>query len=245
MKRLARFALASLSLASVSLAFPMLAHAADGYVTGNVNLRAGPDVGYPLIDVIPAGTEVDVQGCTEDWEWCDVIVYGNRGWVVGNYVEYEYRDRPVLLPAYGAQIGIPIVTFVIGTYWDNYYRDRPFYRERGRCYRRPTVHRPAPPPMRHPYRPRPSLHGAPGHGRPSVNRPLPPVAPRPAQYGAPNHRRPGDNRRPATASPNHAGHPAPAARPAAAHNPSAQPRQGKPRQTDKDRKDHRGDDHGH
>ena len=79
MKYLTRFILASVSLASLSLAVPALAHAADAYVTGNVNLRAGPDPAYPLIDRIPAGTEVDVQGCTDGWEWCDVIVFGNRG----------------------------------------------------------------------------------------------------------------------------------------------------------------------
>lgn len=42
MKRLVRLALASLSLASASLAFPTLAQAADGYVAGNVSMRAGP-----------------------------------------------------------------------------------------------------------------------------------------------------------------------------------------------------------
>jgi uncharacterized protein YraI len=153
MKRLTRFAVATLSLTAASLALPALAQAAEGYVTGNVNLRAGPDPGYPRIALIRAGTYVDVLGCTEGWEWCDVIVYGDRGWVAGNYVEYEYRDRPVLLPAYGAQIGVPIITFVIGNYWDSHYRGRPFYRERDRWYRRPIVHRPPPPSMRYPYRP--------------------------------------------------------------------------------------------
>jgi uncharacterized protein YraI len=178
MKYLIRSAWISLSLAALSLAVPALAQAADGYVTGNVNLRAGPAPDYPLIALIPAGTEVDVQGCTDGWEWCDVIAYGNRGWVAGNFVEYDYQDRPVLLPAYGAQIGIPIVTFVIGSYWDNHYRNRPFYRERSRWYRRPIVRRPPPPPLRHPYRP-PS-HGSPGHrqppgppSRPISHRPLP------------------------------------------------------------------------
>ncbi len=57
MKRLVWSALA------LSLAIPMLAYAADGYVTSNVNLRAGPDPSYPLVDQLPASTEVDVQGC--------------------------------------------------------------------------------------------------------------------------------------------------------------------------------------
>ena len=155
MKRLTRLALASLSLASLSLAFPALAQAADAYVTGNVNLRAGPDPDYPLIDQIPAGTEVSVQGCTDGWEWCDVIVFGDRDWIAGNYIEYEYEDQPVLVPEYGARIGIPIITFVIGDYWDHYYRSRPFYRDRDRWYSRPISRRPPPPPMSHPYSGRP------------------------------------------------------------------------------------------
>jgi uncharacterized protein YraI len=155
MKRPVLFAIASLAAASASLLAPALARAADAYVTGNVSLRAGPDPDYPLIDQIPAGTEVDVQGCTEGWEWCDVIVYGDRGWVAGNFIEYEYQDQPVLLPAYGARIGIPVVTFVIVDYWDHYYRDRPFYRERDRWYGRPVVRRPPPPPISRPYRGRP------------------------------------------------------------------------------------------
>ncbi|HWX66987.1 MAG TPA: SH3 domain-containing protein [Rhodanobacter sp.] len=170
MKRLTRFALASLSVAS--LAFPVLAQAqADGYVTGNVNLLAGPDPDYPLIDQIPAGTEVSVQGCTDGWEWCDVIVYGDRGWIAGNYIEYEYQDQPVLLPEYGAQIGIPIVTFVIGNYWDHYYRSRPFYRERDRWYGRPISHRPPPQPMNRPYSGRPMMPAGGGnHPAPQYQR---------------------------------------------------------------------------
>jgi uncharacterized protein YraI len=176
MKRPILFAIASLAAAAMSLLVPTLAHAADAYVTGNVNLRAGPDPSYPLIDQIPAGTEVDVQGCTDGWEWCDVIVYGDRGWVAGNFIEYEYQDGPVLLPAYGAQIGIPIITFVIRNYWDHYYRDRPFYRERDRWYSRPVVRRPPPPPIGRPYRGRPEMNDdyRPDQRRDSrENRPVP------------------------------------------------------------------------
>lgn len=106
------------------LALPVAALAADGYATGNVNLRAGPDASYPRIDTIPAGAPLDIQGCTSGWEWCDVVFEDERGWVAGNFIQYEYDDQYVLVPQYGARIGIPVVTFAIGAYWDSYYRNQ-------------------------------------------------------------------------------------------------------------------------
>lgn len=132
-------------------AAPALAQAADGYVTANVNLRAGPDIDYPRVDTIPAGDSVDIYGCTDGWEWCDVAYRGDRGWVAGNYIETIQNDRYAPLPQYGAQFGIPIVTFVISSYWSNYYSRQPFYRERHRWYQRPIPRRPAPPPPHRPW----------------------------------------------------------------------------------------------
>jgi len=177
------------SLAVLCLAAPLGAYASEGYVVDNVNLRAGPDPSYPLVDQLPSGTEVDVQGCTDGWEWCDVINEGDgsRGWIAGNYIQYQYQDQEVLLPDYGAQIGIPIVAFSIGAYWDRYYRSRPFYGQRGDWYRRPYVSRPPSPPSHGPYQ------GRPGEGRPNGN------------YGG----RPGS-----VYDPNREGHPGPVGGPA-------------------------------
>jgi len=167
-------------LTALLLVAPLLAHAADGFATANVNLRAGPDTSYPLIATIPVGTQMAIQGCTDGWEWCDVIAFGNRGWIAGNYLQYNYQNQRVLVPAYGAQIGIPIVSFVIGSYWDSYYRNRPFYRDRSRWYARPIPHRPPPrpiqrPPPRPPVQPRPPSRPT---RPPAGNRP-PPARPQP------------------------------------------------------------------
>ena len=194
-----------LVLASLALAVPALAQAADGFVTGNLNLRAGPDSSYPLITTVPAGTAVNIQGCTAGWEWCDVITMGTRGWVAGTYIQYQYQNQPVIVKEYGANIGIPIVSFVIGTYWSNYYSNRPFYRQRNDWYRRPIISRPPPRPIhRPPPRPQPG-HGnrppprpQPGHG----NRPPPrPAAGNPGQGNRPqpaqgNRPQPGQGNRP-------------------------------------------------
>ena len=172
-------------MTTLLLAAPLLAHAADGFVTSNVNLRAGPDQAYPAITVIPNGAPVAIQGCTSGWEWCDVIALGNRGWVAGDYLQYTYQNQPVLVPAYGARIGIPIVSFVIGSYWDSYYRDRPFYRQRNYWYGRPPLNRPPPRPIhRPPPRPpggwqRPPSRPNPGTG--PGHRPRPPGNQRPGR----------------------------------------------------------------
>jgi uncharacterized protein YraI len=212
------------------LALPALALAADGYTTGNVNLRAGPDFSYPLIDTLPAGAPLSVQGCTSGWEWCDVIFQDERGWVAGNFIQYDYNNQYVLAPQYGAQLGIPIVTFVISSYWDSYYRNRPFYRQRSSWYARPMPRRPPPPPMRRPSPPRgsrPSRPAPPPGNKPT--RPAPPQGNRPQPPARPQ---PNRNPRPMPQRPQAA--PPASTRPAAPPRaPAARPGNGKPAPKDK------------
>jgi uncharacterized protein YraI len=111
------------------------AFAADGFVTGDVSLRAGPDTDFPRITVLDEGTNVEVLGCIDGWEWCDVVAYGERGWVAGRFVELEYGGRHVYLYDYGPRLGIPIVSFSIGNYWGDHYRHRSFYGQRDRWAR--------------------------------------------------------------------------------------------------------------
>ena len=104
--------------------------AAEGYVTGNVNLRAGPDVSYPSVARLRAGTTVDIQGCVDEWSWCDVSDGDDRGWISGDFLQEEYEGRRVAVPRYGVQIGIPIVSFEFGSYWGDHYRNRSWYGHR-------------------------------------------------------------------------------------------------------------------
>lgn len=193
MKRL----LYSLATALLMLV-PASAFAAQGYTVATVNMLAGPDSQYPLIYTLDPGTPVDVQGCTDGWQWCDVIAVGSRGWVAGPYIEYLYNNQPVFVSDYGARIGIPVVTFAIGAYWGRYYVNRPFYRDRTRWYARPIPVRPYPGP-RPPIRPWPGQRPpAPGYRpRPPVgNRPSPGNGNRPPPGSGGNRPQPGNGNRP-------------------------------------------------
>lgn len=124
-------AIAGLAFLALSTS-PSVAAPVSGFVTANVNERAGPSTSYPPIVVIPAGAPVTIFGCLSDNSWCDVSWAGYRGWVYAAYLQATYQSRRVGLPNYIGSLGIPFITFNIGSYWDSHYRSRPFYGQRSR-----------------------------------------------------------------------------------------------------------------
>ncbi len=117
----------------VAAGSPTLAEAAPALSTANVNMRSGPSTGYPAVQVVPAGSRVEIFGCMQSANWCDVAYRGYRGWVSGSYLQANYSQRRVAVgPQYYRPLGIPSVTFSVGRYWDRHYRGRDFYRDRDR-----------------------------------------------------------------------------------------------------------------
>jgi uncharacterized protein YraI len=170
----------SLALFAVLLAaFGSAAVAGNAYTQGEVHLRAGPSTEYPVVMSIPPNSLLAVNGCLDDFTWCDVDWEGNHGWVYGSYLFYDYQSRRVPVLDVGAALGIGIVAFNIGDYWGRYYVGRPWYARRSYWYNRP------PPPRRPPLRPRPPhVPGRPPHagpGRPPPSRPTPPPRPTPSR----------------------------------------------------------------
>jgi hypothetical protein len=78
---------------------------------------------------------VEVYGCLNDYEWCDVGWRGNRGWVFTDYLDYYYRNQPRPVMEWGPRIGLPIITFSFGDYARRHYRNMPWYSDRDRWMR--------------------------------------------------------------------------------------------------------------
>lgn len=127
-----KFLIAAAASLAALFALPSIASAATGYVTTDLNVRAGPSTAYPVVSVFGGGSRVDVIGCTSGPGWCDVQAGGIRGWVSASYLDLSWNNRRVRAPSYVTRVGVPTITFSIGSYWDNHYRHRSFYRDRDR-----------------------------------------------------------------------------------------------------------------
>lgn len=96
-RRLAAVAL----VAAGAMVLPAIATAADAFTTGNVNVRAGPGVGYARVGTLAAGTAVSLRGC--DMNWCNIRRGGIHGWVSANLLadasyRPSYRPPVVIVP---------------------------------------------------------------------------------------------------------------------------------------------------
>ena len=200
------------------VALPVAAFAQQAFTSRTVYLRAGPDNSYPLVAQLAPGTPVFVQGCVEDWSWCDVEYANFRGWTWAPYLNYVYQGGRVPLYTYAPSLGIPIVVFSIGPYWDRYYYGRPWYGRRDYWVSRPPPphYRPPGPPPRTgpPPPPRPPQGGSPPRPPTATpypgNRPPSDVRPPPPSNGGqqpPSNRPPPSSQRPQGNSPPSSGPP--------------------------------------
>jgi uncharacterized protein YraI len=163
-----------LLLGLLVLSFPLQAQEVRSVRTTKwINLRAGPGQD-PVVERLSPDTYLTLQGCTDGFNWCDVIASSNlRGWVYAGNISSSYQNVQVPVINYGIVLGLPVITFVIGNYWGDFYRGRPWYGNQSRYINRP---RPVPRPQFN--RPLPSwphsptgMNAGPGNGRPNIGRP--------------------------------------------------------------------------
>lgn len=156
------------------------AAAQEAFTVQAVNLRAGPDSGYPLVARVRGRSSVYVNGCLRDYRWCDVTAGVNRGWVYAKHLQYTYQGRPMTIYGNGPALALPVISFILGSYWNDNYQNRPWYRNQNqwngfRPGYGPQIQPPRPPIVR-PQPPRPPIQIQPPRPRPPV---VAPQAPRP------------------------------------------------------------------
>ena len=105
------------------------ASASEVYARKTLNLRAGPDKQYPVVERVRSGSVLQVFGCIDGYRWCDVGFAEDRGWVSASYLQTIYEDRPVQLIEIGPVIHIPLIRYDVRPYWDEHYRSKPFYHD--------------------------------------------------------------------------------------------------------------------
>ena len=80
----------ALALAQILAVTPALA--APGVTTADVKIRSGPGTNYASIEVLAAGSEIDIGECDAGGAWCAVTAKGSRGFVSGRYL--KQTDEP-------------------------------------------------------------------------------------------------------------------------------------------------------
>ena len=99
-----------LASAAALAAAPALAQQA-ATVTTDLNLRAGPGSNYEIRGVIPADASVEIAGCIEGYNWCEVTYDGQSGFAYGEYLNVTAGEAAVAVPEAATQVEINTVTF--------------------------------------------------------------------------------------------------------------------------------------
>jgi uncharacterized protein YraI len=77
--------------------------------TTDLNVRAGPGPGHPVIGVIGAGQTTTLNGCLENGKWCSVSTSKGEGWVYSDYLTGEFGGKQVILTERPADSGVTVL----------------------------------------------------------------------------------------------------------------------------------------
>jgi len=121
-----------IALLAALLLFPSAAFATDddAYTLHNVNLRAGPDGGYPVVATLHKGERLEIKGCISSLQWCEVETRrSDYGWIYAPYLAVARGNRgtTTIIQSYNTG-NTRITVFQPRSYWDRHYRDRDFYK---------------------------------------------------------------------------------------------------------------------
>jgi uncharacterized protein YraI len=114
-------------IGAAMLAGSALSAEAAALALNDINLRTGPGTAYPVIAVIPGGSNVDVYDCGAGW--CTVAWFGRTGYVNQAYLE-SGGPRVAAPPPPPPPVYVEPAPVVVAPYYGPYWGPRPYYYRR-------------------------------------------------------------------------------------------------------------------
>lgn len=103
--RIPAFAVAAaLALPSAAIAFP-------GTAVTDLPLRAGPGPMHPIVGTIDRQAAVEIEGCIDTGNWCQVTWGGKRGWAYAANLGAQSQGKTVIVSESRAALQVPKVVY--------------------------------------------------------------------------------------------------------------------------------------
>jgi uncharacterized protein YraI len=107
----AKSLIAGVSALAAVIAAPSMAMALHAVAVTDLNMRAGPGSQYPIVTTIQSNGQVEILGCLEQGQWCQVNWQGNQGWAYSEYLAITETGEQIYVPQARSVLDIPIVAF--------------------------------------------------------------------------------------------------------------------------------------
>jgi len=102
----------SLLAAAATIAMAAPALAIPGTALTDLPLRAGPGPMHPVIATVERNGTVEVEGCNEGGQWCQVSVAGRRGWVFGSQLAAQQSGgQRVIITEQRQALQVPVIQY--------------------------------------------------------------------------------------------------------------------------------------
>jgi uncharacterized protein YraI len=96
---------------AATLAMSGSAIAMPGTAMTELALRAGPGPMHPIVGTINANAQIDIAGCTQDGNWCQVTWQGRQGWAYAPYLGMPHQGQVMVVPQARQSMQVPTVTY--------------------------------------------------------------------------------------------------------------------------------------
>jgi uncharacterized protein YraI len=103
--------IAGVSALAAVIAAPSMAMALNAVAVTDLNMREGPGSQYAIVGTIQNNGQVEIIGCLEEGQWCQVNWQGNQGWAYSEYLALTQDGQQVYVPQARSVFDIPVVAF--------------------------------------------------------------------------------------------------------------------------------------